>query len=59
MSFCGGVANFFGVIPETAKRLSGIDNPGGRYSTEAGVMDSGFAPDGASRNDRVKFWKWK
>jgi len=32
------------VIPEAAKRLSGIHTPGGEGEGETGVMDSGFRP---------------
>jgi DNA helicase-2/ATP-dependent DNA helicase PcrA len=39
------------VIPEAAQRLSGIHNPGTDEEGKTGVMDSGFAPNGAPRND--------
>jgi DNA helicase-2/ATP-dependent DNA helicase PcrA len=42
------------VIPEAAQRLSGIRSPGADDNIETGVMDSGFAPDGAPRNDERK-----
>jgi DNA helicase-2/ATP-dependent DNA helicase PcrA len=42
------------VIPEAAQRLSGIHNPGAAEASDAGVMDSGLAPDGAPRNDEQK-----
>jgi DNA helicase-2/ATP-dependent DNA helicase PcrA len=39
------------VIPEAAQRLSGIHTPSADEKGETGVTDSGFAPNGAPRND--------
>ncbi|MEO6381622.1 MAG: UvrD-helicase domain-containing protein, partial [Nitrobacter sp.] len=39
------------VIPEAAQRLSGIHNLSADEKSKTGIMDSGFAPNGAPRND--------